>query len=203
MIGATEHPGSGEKRSAAGETVVVYGVGGVGINAVQGARCAGAARIVAVDPVRFKLDLAEQLGATHTFTDAAEAHAFVVESTWGRLADVAICTVGVMDAEVMNQAVNITGKRGRVVLTAMGKADDPHIVLPGGPLLIFQRRIQGVLCGNTNPLYDIPRLLRLYRMGEIKLDELITRRYRLDQINEGYQDLLDGKNMRGVIIDED
>ena len=66
----------------------------------------------------------------------------------------------------------------------------------------YQRRIQGHVFGMCNPLYDIPRLLGLYRDGQLKLDELITRRYRLDEINQGYRDLDDGQLIRGVIIHE-
>jgi S-(hydroxymethyl)glutathione dehydrogenase/alcohol dehydrogenase len=69
-------------------------------------------------------------------------------------------------------------------------------------LIGYMRQIRGALFGDSNPLYDIPRLLRLYRDGDLKLDELVSRRYRLDQVNEAYQDLTDGKNIRGVIIHE-
>ncbi len=68
--------------------------------------------------------------------------------------------------------------------------------------LSYQRQIRGALFGDSNPLYDIPMLLGLYRSGDLKLDELITRRYRLEEINQAYQDLEDGKNIRGVIIHE-
>ena len=66
----------------------------------------------------------------------------------------------------------------------------------------YQRTVQGAIFGGCNPLFDVPRLLGLYRSGDLKLDELITRRYRLEDVNQGYQDMLDGKNIRGVIIHE-
>jgi NDMA-dependent alcohol dehydrogenase len=183
----------------AGDTVVVYGCGGVGGNAVQGARFAGAKTVVAVDPVPFKREMAEVLGATHTFADAAEAHEFVAAATSGELADHAIITVGVLDDEVIAHALGIVGRSGQVTVTAVGGG---MLDVNPGMLIGFQRRVQGSVFGGCNPLYDMPRLLGLYRSGALKLDELLTRRYRLDEVNQGYQDMLDGKNIRGVIIHE-
>jgi S-(hydroxymethyl)glutathione dehydrogenase/alcohol dehydrogenase len=182
-----------------GETVVVYGAGGVGSNAVQGARYAGAKNVVVVDPVEFKRDMAKVFGATHTFADAQSAHEFVVETTWGQLADHALITVGVLSDEVIASALTVVGKSGQVTITAVGPGQlDAH----AGLLIGYQRRVQGAVFGACNPLYDVPRLLGLYRSGDLKLDELITRRYSLEQVNEGYQDMLDGKNIRGVIVHE-
>ncbi|AIJ23459.1 NDMA-dependent alcohol dehydrogenase [Amycolatopsis methanolica] len=186
----------------AGETVVIYGAGGVGSNAVQGARYAGAKNVVVVDPVEFKRDMAKVFGATHTFATAKEAHDFVVETTWGQLADHAICTPGVLTEEIVNAAVRVTGKGGKVTVTAVGKIDERAVHFPAGMLIGYQRQLRGALFGDSNPLYDVPRLLGLYRSGDLKLDELITRRYTLDQVNDGYQDMLDGKNIRGVIVHE-
>ncbi|AIJ23458.1 NDMA-dependent alcohol dehydrogenase [Amycolatopsis methanolica] len=183
----------------AGETVVIYGAGGVGSNAVQGARYAGAKNVVVVDPVEFKRDMAKVFGATHTFATAKEAHDFVVETTWGQLADHAIITVGVLHDEVIARALDVVGKSGKVTITAVGGG---WIDANAGLFIGYQRRAQGALFGNCNPLYDVPRLLGLYRSGDLKLDELITRRYTLDQVNDGYQDMLDGKNIRGVIVHE-
>ena len=108
-----------------------------------------------------------------------------------------ICTVGEMDNEVVKAAVDMTGKAGTIVITGVGYYD---MVLPGGILIGYHRRLQGSLFGGANPLYDIPMILSLWHEGRIKLDELITKRYTLDEINEGYQDLMDGKNIRGVIV---
>ena len=180
-----------------GETVVVFGTGGVGINAVQGARYAGAKNVIAVDPVEFKREQAMELGATHAFGDPEQAHARVVELTRGQLADKVICTVGEMNNDVVKAAVNMTGKAGTVVITGVGYYD---MVLPGGILIGYHRRMQGALFGGANPLYDIPMILSLWHEGHIKLTELITKKYTLDEINEGYQDLMDGKNIRGVLV---
>jgi S-(hydroxymethyl)glutathione dehydrogenase/alcohol dehydrogenase len=183
----------------AGHTVVIYGAGGVGSNAVQGARFAGAKNVVVVDPVPFKREMAELFGATHTFATAEEAQDFVRETTWGELADRAIITVGILHDEVIANAIKVVGKTGQVTITAVGNGsvnENP------GLLIGYQRRIQGSIYGGCSPLVDVPMLIGLYQAGELKLDELITRRYKLDEINEGYQDMLDGKNIRGVIIHE-
>jgi alcohol dehydrogenase (nicotinoprotein) len=180
----------------AGQTVVIFGAGGVGSNAVQGAALAGAQRVVVVDPVEFKRDMAKVFGATHTFATAEEATEFVVQSTWGELADHAIITVGVLHDKVIHDAVNIVGKTGQVTITAVGNGwidENP------GMLIGFQRRIQGAIFGACNPLFDVPRLLSLYQSGDLKLDELVTRTYTLEDVNQGYQDMNDGKNIRGVI----
>ena len=123
----------------------------------------------------------------------------LIELTRGQLADKVICTVGDMNNDVVKAAVDMTGKAGTVVITGVGYYD---MVLPGGILIGYHRRMQGALFGGANPLYDIPKILGLWHAGDIKLSELVSRRYTLDQINEGYQDLIEGKNIRGVIIHE-
>jgi alcohol dehydrogenase (nicotinoprotein) len=183
----------------AGQTVVIYGCGGVGSNAVQGAKFAGARRIVVVDPVPFKRDRAKVFGATDVFATHEEALAFVTEETWGLLADHAIITVGVNDAETTNQAYAIVGKLGTVVITAVAGHGN-QLDIKSGMMQVYLQRIQGTVAGHTNPLVDMPRLMDLYRTGDLKLDELITKRYSLDQVNDMWHDMLDGKNIRGVII---
>jgi alcohol dehydrogenase (nicotinoprotein) len=185
-----------------GDTTVIFGIGGVGINAVQGAHLAGARYVVAVDPVEFKREKALELGATHAAPDAATARDLVAELTAGRLADQAIVTVGELTGEVVRQAVDIIGKGGVTMLTSVGNFAEMRMDMSAGPLIGPQRTLKGALMGGVNPLYDIPRLIGLYRAGRLKLSELITRRYRLDQINEGFQDMLEGKNIRGLLVHE-
>ncbi|MCR2765069.1 NDMA-dependent alcohol dehydrogenase [Microbacterium sp. zg.B48] len=183
-----------------GDTAVIFGAGGVGSNAVQGARYAGAKNVVVIDPVEFKRESAMNFGATHTFADAKEAHEFVNATTWGQLADHAILTPGVVTEEMVMQAVMMTGKGGKVTITGVGALKEKAVHVPAGLLIGYQRQIRGALFGDCNPLYDIPKLLGLYRSGDLKLDELVTRTYALDDVNQAYQDLADGKNIRGVIV---
>ena len=124
------------------------------------------------------------------FADAAAAQEAVIDLTRGQLADHALITIGVLNAEVVDQAAAIVGKGGQVTITSVGRSAEKQIQLAAnGSVVGWQRRIQGHVFGMCNPLNDIPRLLRLYRAGQLKLDELITRRYSLDDINAGYQDL--------------
>jgi alcohol dehydrogenase (nicotinoprotein) len=182
---------------------VIFGAGGVGTNAIQGARHAGAANVVVVDPVAFKREKAMEFGATNTFEDAESAQQAVNEITWGQMADHAIVTIGVLTAEVVSAATDMVGKDGQVTITSVGRSGDTQIALAAnGSVVGWQRRIQGHVFGMCNPLYDVPRLLRLWREGQLKLDELITRRYSLDEVNRGYEDLMSGKNIRGVIMHE-
>lgn len=180
-----------------GQTAVIYGAGGVGSNAVQGAAMAGAERVVVVDPVEFKREMATTFGATHTFARAEEAFDFVRDVTWGELAEHAIITVDILGDEVLQDALNVVGKTGQVTVTAVGPG---KIKQNPGAFIGFQRRMQGNIYGGCNPLVDVPRLLSMYKSGKLKLDELVTRKYTLDQINEGFQDMLDGKNIRGVVL---
>ena len=183
-----------------GQTVVVVGVGGIGINAVQGARYAGAKYVVAVDPLENKREKAMELGATHAFASIEEATMALVDLTRGQMADAAILTPGVMTAEIVGGGFNAVGKGGVVVLTALSKILEPTIQLPGSILTLFRKSLKGSLFGDCNPTTDIPRILGLYQAGDLKLDEIITKTYSLEQINEGYDDLLNGKNVRGVIV---
>ncbi|MBS4727955.1 NDMA-dependent alcohol dehydrogenase [Mycobacterium sp. SM1] len=184
----------------AGDTTVVYGIGGVGINAVQGAKHAGAKYVIAVDPVEFKRETALKFGATHAFATADEAAAKITELTWGQMADQAIITVGTVDEQVVSDAFNAIGKGGTVVITGLANPAKLTVHVSGCVMTLYEKTIRGSLFGSANPQYDIVKLLRLYDAGQLKLDELITTKYTLEQVNEGYQDLRDGKNIRGVIV---
>ncbi|RKT87071.1 S-(hydroxymethyl)glutathione dehydrogenase / alcohol dehydrogenase [Saccharopolyspora antimicrobica] len=184
----------------AGDTVVVVGIGGVGINSVQGAAAAGARYVVAVDPVEFKQQKALELGATHAFASMEEAAGVVSELTWGQNANTVILTIGDTTGEHLQPAVSMTAKGGQVVVTGMGHHAQIDAKLNLFELTLLQKRVQGAIFGGVSPRTQIPRLLELYRHGTLKLDELVTNTYRLEEINTGYQDLLDGKNLRGVVV---
>lgn len=186
-----------------GDTVVVVGVGGVGINAVQGARFAGASQIVAVDPVEFKREKAPEFGATHTAASLEEALPLVESITDGRLADRSIMTMGVLDTQLMAGMEALTRKGGTMVNTAAPPAEELNMSMSMFSLTMFGKRLQGALFGNCAPRKDVPMLLDLYMRGDLMLDELVTRTYKLEEINQGIEDMREGRNLRGLIVYED
>jgi S-(hydroxymethyl)glutathione dehydrogenase/alcohol dehydrogenase len=183
----------------AGDTIAIYGIGGIGINSVQGAALAGARNVVAIDPLANKREAAEQLGATHSCETAEEAHELIQQLTRGVGADKAIITVGVVESKVVSDAFNAIRKGGTVVITGLADPTKINIELNSSMLTLFEKTIKGSLFGSGDPFHDIPKMVELYQSGDLKLDEIITATYTLDQVNEGYQDLEDGKNIRGVI----
>jgi len=183
-----------------GDTVVVVGIGGIGINAVQGAAMSGATRVIAVDPVEFKREKADEFGATHTFASMEEAMPAIAELTWGQMADKVIMTPGVLYGEMMRLGTAMAGKGGTIVVTAIAPITQTESSVNLFELAMWNKEIKGTIFGSLNPRSDIPKLLGLYREGQLKLDELITRRYTLDEINDGYQAMRNGENLRGVIM---
>ncbi len=183
-----------------GQTVIIMGCGGVGMNAVQGAAHAGASNVIAVDPVSFKTEVAQTLGATHAFDNMADATEFAQSVTNGQGADSVIVTVGVLETPHVAEAFAATRKAGTVVVTGLGNAETSFVEVPAFELTLFQKRIQGSLFGESSPSRDIPWMLDMYQNGQLKLDELVTNTYSLDEINQGYADMKAGKNVRGVIV---
>jgi S-(hydroxymethyl)glutathione dehydrogenase/alcohol dehydrogenase len=184
---------------AVGDTVIVIGVGGIGINAVQGALHIGAANIIAVDPVAFKRESALAFGATHAVDTVEEAAELARSMTNGQGADSAIVTIGVTTGNHVAEAFSAIRKAGTVVVTGLGNMDECGLPIPISELTLYQKRLQGSLFGASSPAFSIPRLLNLYREGHLKLDELITTRYALEDIAKGYQDMHSGTNIRGLI----
>ncbi len=183
-----------------GETAVVMGLGGIGINAVQGARVAGATNIIAIDPVAFKRETALKLGATQVASNVDEAWSIISELTRGQMADKAIITTDVLEGAYVGQALSLVGKKGRVVMTAIGHPQDTTASLSVFEMTLYEKEIRGALFGSSNPRVDIVRILNQYRAGKVFLDELITKTYKLEDINEGYDDMLAGRNIRGVVL---
>ena len=184
-----------------GDVVLVLGAGGVGMNAVQGASLSGASHVVVVDPAPSKKTWAPQFGATEVFDNFAEADVFVKSITNGQGADSAIVTIGVVKNEHIGQAYGAIRKAGTVVVTGVSNERESGPI-PGFNAIsvaLFQKRIQGVLYGMGSPRDAMPELLNLYSAGRLKLDELITKRYTLDDINQAYADMRAGVNIRGVI----
>jgi S-(hydroxymethyl)glutathione dehydrogenase/alcohol dehydrogenase len=182
-----------------GDDVAIIGVGGVGNAALQGARIAGARRIFAIDPVEWKREQALKFGATHTYPDAASAMAGIAEVTEGRMAKKVIVTVGRVEGHELESWMQLTAKGGTCVLTAMGAVLASDVTLNLAGLTLSQKSLQGSIFGGGNPQFDIPELLTLYKLGVLNLDDMVTREYRLEEINDGYRDMLEGRNIRGVI----
>jgi S-(hydroxymethyl)glutathione dehydrogenase/alcohol dehydrogenase len=182
-----------------GDDVAIVGVGGVGMSALQGAASAGARYIFAVDPVEWKRDQALKFGATHTYPDIDAALAGIAEVTYGLMAKKVIITVGEVGGEDIENYMTMTAKAGTCVLTAIGSLLDNQVTLNLAMLTLLQKNLQGTIFGGGNPQYDIPQLLSVYKAGKLNLDDMVTRQYTLEQINDGYQDMLDGKNIRGII----
>jgi NDMA-dependent alcohol dehydrogenase len=183
-----------------GDIVAVVGVGGIGINAVQGARLAGAKQIWAIDPVEFKRSKALEFGATHTAPSLEEALPLISEASWGRMANKVIMAMGLGSGELLAAALSVTAKRGRVVITNIHPALETTANVSLLDLTLSEKQVVGALFGSGNPRADIPMLLELYHRGQIELDGLVTKTYPLEGVNDGYADLRDGTNIRGVLI---
>jgi len=182
-----------------GEDVAIVGVGGVGMSALQGAVNAGARNIFVIEPVEWKRDQALKFGATHVYPDINAAMGGMMEVTAGLMARKVIVTVGEVHGSDIENYMILTAKAGTCVLTAMGSILENQVTLNLAMLTLLQKNLQGTIFGGGNPQYDIPQLLSMYQVGKLNLDDMVTRQYKLEQINEGYQDMLDGKNIRGII----
>jgi Zn-dependent alcohol dehydrogenase len=126
----------------------------------------------------------------------------ITNLTRGQMADSAILTPGLMTPEIVAGGFHGVGKGGIVVLTGLNKVMEETIKLPGTIMTLYRKQLRGSLFGDCNPTTDIPKILGLYQSGDIKLDEIITKTYTLDEVNEGYDALLNGENVRGVVIHE-
>jgi S-(hydroxymethyl)glutathione dehydrogenase / alcohol dehydrogenase len=160
---------------------------------------AGARHIFVIEPVEWKRDAALKFGATHAYPDFESAMAGIAEVTWGLMAKKVIVTVGELQGADIDNYMNLTSKGGTTVLTAIGSLLDTNVTLNLAMLTLMQKNLQGTIFGGGNPHFDIPQLLSMYKAGKLNLDDMITRQYKLEQINDGYKDMLEGRNIRGVI----
>ena len=181
-----------------GADVAVIGVGGVGLNSIQGAAIAGARRIVAVDIVPAKLEAAMQFGATHAIDGRDRNAAKEVRAlTERRGADYVFVTVGAKPA--IDQALRMIGSAGTVVIVGIPESGLMAEFEPARFASIGQRII-GSKMGSSSIRRDIPYLVSLYRQGRLKLDELITGRFPLADINEAIASVKSGEALRNVIV---
>ena len=179
-----------------GQDVVVIGAGGVGLNAIQGARIAGARRIVAVDMIEEKLEIAKEFGATDGVLATGDAPWRDVKKAIGRGADAVFVTVGV--SAVYNQAPRYLGYGGKVVMVGMPKSGESSTYEPVMMAAVSQGMV-GSKMGDVVIQRDIPWMVDMYQQDRLKLDELVSGRWRLDQINEAIEDTKSGSAKRNVI----
>jgi S-(hydroxymethyl)glutathione dehydrogenase/alcohol dehydrogenase len=182
-----------------GETVAIIGVGGIGMSALQGAVISGARHVIAIDPNEWKREQAVKFGATHVYPSMAEAIGPMIDVTHGLMADKTIITVGEMRGEYVEEAMTLTAKTGTCVVTGMGSLMDVDVKLNLFLFTMLQKTLKGNIFGGGSSHVETPKLVGLYKAGLLKIDEMVTNTYPLENINDGYQDMLDGKNIRGVV----
>jgi len=180
-----------------GRTVAVFGTGGVGINVVQGAVLAGAEKIIAVDLLESRLEHAKRFGATHAVNaSAGDPVEQIRDLTDGRGVDYAFEVIGL--PVTMRQAYDCLAKRGVAMIVGITPAT-AEVTVPALSLVYEERVLTGSLYGSAAPKTDIPRLIDLYRAGSLKLDELLTRSYPIEEINQAYDALESGETLRSVV----
>lgn len=181
-----------------GATVAVVGAGGVGLNAIQGAKICGASTIIAVDKVEQKIADAIEFGATHGILSSSEKpHRQIKSLTQGRGVDFVLVTVGAIEA--FKQSMRYLNRGGKLIIVGMPPSGDLMSIEPMAMAYKSQSLI-GSLMGDTVLKRDIPWLLNLYGQARLKLDELVTGQYPLEKINEAIQNTVEEKSRRNVIV---
>ncbi|MGC5614967.1 NDMA-dependent alcohol dehydrogenase [Georgenia sp. Z1491] len=206
LIGCGVPTGFGSAVNAAevkpGDVTMILGAGGIGMNAVQGAAYAGARRVIVVDPQPFKREMALKLGATDVFATIADADALAKSLTNGQGTDSTIVTVGVTTGEHVLEAYDTVRKAGTLVVTGQGSTSSTIDGINLFSISMLQKRIQGCLYGGWSPRVAIPKLIELYKDNKLHLGELATRQYKLEDINQAYEAMHAGENIRGVVVHE-
>jgi Zn-dependent alcohol dehydrogenase len=180
-----------------GQSVAVFGLGGVGLAALLGARLAGAGTLVAVDRVPEKLQLAKELGATHAIAAGEDVVREVKDATDGLGADHAVETVG--NADVLAQAYGAT-RRGGTTVTVGLPHPDRRLSIPAVTLVTEERTLKGSYLGSCNPPVDVPRFVDLHLEGRLPVERLLTHRLALDELNEGFDRLAAGECVRQAVV---
>ncbi|MDQ1411982.1 MAG: hypothetical protein QOE07_570 [Acidimicrobiaceae bacterium] len=183
---------------AAGDTVAVVGCGGVGLNVIQGAAIAGAGQIIAVDVHQSKLELARTFGAT-AVVDASgcDAVSAVMELTGQRGADVAFEVIGLQ--QTIDQTITMTRRGGQAILVGVARMDAVVNVPAFFGVVLAEKTIRGCWYGGAHVRRDVARIIGYYRDGRLKLEELISQRIALEQVNEAFEALKVGEVARSVI----
>ena len=181
-----------------GSTVAVLGAGGIGLNVIQGAALAGAHQIIAIDMADQKLELAKLFGATHVVNPSRDGDAVMkVMALSGGGVDYAFEAIGI--GATIAQAYNMVRKGGKAIVVGVSKPTDT--VTLGAFMMPFQEKtLIGSMYGSARPSTDFPRLLSLYKTKRLKLDELVTATYKIEDVNRAFDDMQAGTNARGVIV---
>ena len=202
LIGCGVLTGTGAAMNTAdirkGDTVAVVGCGGVGLNVIQGARIAGAGEIIAIDMNETKLQMAKEFGATATVNAAqGDPVSQVMEMTGQRGADVAFEVIGLQ--QTIDQTITMTRRGGQAILVGVPKMDVMITIPAFFGVVLAEKTIKGCWYGSSNVQKDVPKLIELYKKGDLKLDELISRTITLDEINEAFEAMKTGEVARSVI----
>ncbi len=181
-----------------GDVVAVIGCGGVGLNVIQGARIKGAGEIIAIDMNETKLQMAKEFGATATINASqGDPVAQVMEMTGTHGADVAFEVIGL--GPTIDQAINMIRRGGQAILVGVPKMDVMIQVPAFLGVVLNEKTIKGCWYGSSNVQKDVPKLIELYKSGELKLDELISRTIKLEDVNEAFEAMETGEVARSVI----
>ena len=183
-----------------GDVAVIAGFGGLGCSALFGSLAAGASHVIVIDPLPNKQEMALKLGASMVFGSFEEAFEPLAHLTNGAMAHAVVLTIGRMEGRFIEPAMSLTRKHGTVAVIGLGRFDDIEVTLNLQTLTGCNKRLQGGQAGGASPQEDIQMFVRLYQAGKLPLESLVTKTYRLEDINEGYQDMRDGKNLRGLIV---
>ncbi len=182
-----------------GSSVAVIGCGGVGMSAIQGARIAGAAQIIAVDGVETKLGLARELGATDVVDASTGGVVDKIKSiTGGRGVDYSFEAIGL--AETAEQAYDMLDTGG--VATIIGMIPEGTKIQIDGPMLLTQKVVQGSNMGSNSFRVDMPQYIELYLQGRLRLDEMVTKKIKLEDVNRAFEDMREAHVARSVIMFE-
>ena len=201
LIGCSVMTGAGavlnSAQASAGASMVVFGAGGIGLNAVQGGAIVSAHPIIAVDVTASKLEYAREMGATHLIDASAEDPVAAIKRITGRGADYTFVAVG--HAPAIEQAWEATAPGGSCVVIGLPPAD-AVVRLPAGAIAGTERRLIGSSYGSARTFVDFPRMVDLYLAGKLRLDELITRRYDISEVNEAFRAMVAGEVARGLLV---
>ncbi len=184
-------------RAEPGSSAAVIGCGGIGLSMIQGSKLSGCHPIIALDLVDGRLEIAGQLGATHTINSARVEATGAVHDLTGPGADYAFDSVG---SEVtINQALELIRPGGTVGVAGLHSAR-AEVAIPAGPLVLQAKTLRGAFGGSLKPRQDLPRLIELFRAGLLQTDQMITHRYRLEELRQAFADMQAGRGAKSVIV---